>query len=139
MPSAPARTRLPVSATERVERRRRWPTHFRPRSRKEKFAIGTAVSAVAALVVAGVVYTMTLPSTPPPPATGSEPGTVAARRARILVPTDNGRCREYTFNNENGAFGLAREVSCDESEAVAGGAAATSGGFEAFKQAFGKR
>jgi len=139
MPSAPVPLRQVVAGPPRVARAPRTRPTWRARSRKERLAVGTAVGVVAMLVAAGAIYTLMglSPSSPARIAPAADRFS-QTRAARIVVPADDGLCREYTFNNENGAFGEYRLVPCADNSAPSVGAP-NEAGFEAFKQAFGKR
>jgi len=128
-----------MAGPPRVTRAPRTRSPWHTRSRKERLAIGTAVGVVAMLVATGAIYTLMglSPSSPARIAPAADHFS-QTRAARIVVPTDDGLCREYTFNNENGVFGEYRLVPCADTSAPSVGAP-NEAGFEAFKQAFGKR
>ena len=115
-------------------------------SRGEKIAGVLAGVVILGLVVVGLRYTVfTGPMTGP---TSNGGGSierevavdpfVQARMARVVVPTDDGRCREYPFYNDNGGFGPDRVILCD-GDVPRASRIGPSAGFTSFKQAFGKK
>jgi hypothetical protein len=111
--------------------------HFsRGHSHTESYVGGLVGLTILALVLAGLVYTVT--SAPPaaPSRDIAADSFAKTRAARVVIPTDDGRCREYAFHNDNGSIGMDRVVSCDDD--LPRVPRMTSGsGFESFKHAFG--
>lgn len=138
------RAALPaVAALRRVDGRADIARHAH--SRGEKIAGVLAGITIMALVVAGFRYTVFMPSaTLSSGGSGtlgreSAPDPFAQERiGRIVVPTNDGRCREYPFYNENGGFGADRVVICDDDQPRVL-RVGPSAGFSSFKQAFGKK
>jgi hypothetical protein len=129
--SKPAFTARPIAA------RRYSRAGFNHRhSVTEKITGGLAGALLITLVIIGLIYAVRL--VPSPPAFVPDDAAVRfadTRAGRIVIPTDDGRCREYAFYNTTGWVGPERVLTCDEDLPRA---PRTSGaGFESFKQAFG--
>jgi hypothetical protein len=107
-------------------------------SRAEKVTGGFAAVAILALVIAGLVYTVYSVPSAEPARTAASDRFPQTRTARIVVPTNDGRCKEYAFYNDSGLIGMDRVAACDHDQARAP-KAGPGVGFESFKQAFGKK
>jgi hypothetical protein len=139
MHSAPAVLRKPVFSVRPIARRRYARADLSHRhSRLERIA-GSMVGAIMfALVIAGLIYTVRMMPSAMPARDAAADRFAQHRMARIVIPTDDGRCREYAFSNDSGFIGRERVAACDDDRVRAPKAGSTVG-FESFKQAFGRK
>lgn len=105
--------KAPAAAVIAVPRKLTRAALVRPHSHSERIAVIAGAALAVALLLAGAAYTMR-GDTPPPIVTPANHPFLTARVARIVIPGDDGVCREHGFDNERGVFGEARVVVCPD-------------------------
>src|SRR3954467_5613426 len=74
-------------------------------SHGESLAGGLAAALVITLVIVGLIYAVAVGREAPAELGSGVTGFPQHRTARIVVPNDDGRCREHAFYNDNGLMG----------------------------------
>src|SRR4051794_8348536 len=86
---------------------------YRDHSGGKRAGGGLAGALVITLVIVGLIYAVALGREATPTSEIGVNGFAQHRIARIVIPTDDGHCRERAFYNDDGLIGPDRVVVCD--------------------------